>query len=399
MRKKLFVGLLVMFAVPIFAVAAMFDVAAHAAEQGAVAEVEVIASGLSNPRGLSFGADGSLYVAEAGRGGSGDCLPNPEGGDDLCYGTTGAVTRILSPTTTPTQSRVVTGLASIAVMTGTASTGPHDVVVDDDGQLKIIVGLGGDPTLRDSSSELVNLGQLVSATVTGTWTNTVDISAYEVSENPDGALIDSNPYSIVAVEDGYIVSDAGANALLHISSSGVITTVAVFPTRTAEFPPGSGTMIPMQAVPTGVTVGPDGAYYVGELTGFPYPVGGANVYRVVPGEEPEIFASGFTNVTGVAFDDDGNLYVLEIATNSLLSGDPTGALIRVTPYGLRQTLASAELFMPTALEMGPDGAVYVSNFSIFPALAPEGAGPPTGQVVRVTSGPIYTYYFPFIAHN
>jgi hypothetical protein len=37
----------------------------------------------------------------------------------------------------------------------------------------------------------------------------------------------------------------------------------------------------MQAVPTSVAVAPDGAYYVGQLTGFPFPVGGARVFRVV----------------------------------------------------------------------------------------------------------------------
>jgi hypothetical protein len=35
-----------------------------------------------------------------------------------------------------------------------------------------------------------------------------------------------------------------------------------------------------------VVVGPDGAYYVSQLTGFPFPVGAANVYRVVPGSAP-----------------------------------------------------------------------------------------------------------------
>jgi hypothetical protein len=76
----------------------------------------------------------------------------------------------------------------------------------------------------------------------------------------------------------------------------------------------------MDAVPTTVAVGPDGALYVGELTGFPYPVGGARIYRVVPGEvvlgeTPPIYADGFTNVIDIAFDHDGSLLVLELAKN------------------------------------------------------------------------------------
>ena len=58
------------------------------------ATVTTVASGLANPRGLNFGPDGALYVAEAGSGGSGPCIL---GSDGLvkCYGTTGAVTKIV----------------------------------------------------------------------------------------------------------------------------------------------------------------------------------------------------------------------------------------------------------------------------------------------------------------
>src|SRR5688572_8872256 len=74
--------------------------------------LQVIASGLDNPRGLTFGADGALYVAEAGRGGtSALCAPDPGTGANRCYGATGAVTRI---TGIGAQQRVVTGLPSIA---------------------------------------------------------------------------------------------------------------------------------------------------------------------------------------------------------------------------------------------------------------------------------------------
>ena len=120
--------------------------------------------------------------------------------------------------------------------------------------------------------------------------------------------------------------------------------------------------------------GPDRAYYVGQLTGFPFPVGGANVYRVEPGEDPEIFAPGFTNITDIAFGPDGSLYVLEFATNGMLSGDPAGALKRVKRNGTVETVVSEGLVAPTGLAIDRKGHAYISNF---------GALAGAGQVVRV----------------
>jgi len=43
---------------------------------------------------------------------------------------------------------------------------------------------------------------------------------------------------------------------------------------------------PTDPVPTGLARGPDGALYVGLLTGVPFAPGAASVYRVVPGQAP-----------------------------------------------------------------------------------------------------------------
>jgi len=116
-------------------------------------------------------------------------------------------------------------------------------------------------------------------------------------------------------------------------------------------------------------VGPDGDYYVGQLAGFPFPVGGANVYRVpAGGGDPEVFAAGFTGIIDIAFGPDGELYVLEIAKHGLLAGlrggDWTGALIRVATDGTRTEVASEGLFAPGGIALGADGALYVTNHSI-----------------------------------
>jgi hypothetical protein len=114
---------------------------------------------------------------------------------------------------------------------------------------------------------------------------------------------------------------------------------------------------------------------VGELTGFPFPVDGARIYKVVLGHDPEVFAEGFTSIIDMAFSPkDGLLYVLEFSTNGLLSGDLTGALIRVNLDGSQTVIASEGLVAPGGLTFDSEGAAYVSNFSIFPG---------EGQVVRI----------------
>ena len=188
---------------------------------------------------------------------------------------------------------------------------------------------------------------------------------------------------MLALRNQRIVADAGGNDLLMVNASGVITTVAVFPSRTVPAPPipNLPPQVDMQSVPDSIALGPDGAYYVGELTGFPFPVGGARVYRIVPGRAPQIYATGFTNIIGLQFASDGNLYVLEHAAKGLLQagqpgGDYTGALVRVTPTLSQTTVISTGLTAPTGLTISPQGGIYISN---------NGVSAGNGQVVRVVT--------------
>ncbi len=357
--------------------------------EGPLVGIDIVASNLDNPRSMAFGPDGGLYIAEAGRGGDAPCFEGAEG--QACYGATGAITRIMNGE----QERMTTGLPSLGGADGSNATGPHDVAFDANGTLHVIIGLGTSPAVRDTLGEVgMNLGQLASVSNSGEVTYVADIAAFEGANNPDGTQIDSNPFGIVAYAGGMAVTDAGANDLLQVTDARsqsvqdhVVSTLTVFPTRTVEFPPTSGSQIPMQSVPTGIAKGPDGALYIGELTGFPFPVGGAHVNRFMSGEETTVYADGFTNILDVAFDSAGNLYVLELAANSLLSGNTAGALIRVAPDGTRETIiagsaansssreaAGSALVNPTGMTVGSDGMIYISN---------NGRAAGTGQVIRI----------------
>jgi hypothetical protein len=322
---------------------------------------QVVASGLNNPRGLTFSPDGGLYVAEAGTGGSGPCFTGPEGGP-VCFGHSGSVTRIDGSG----QRRVLTGLPSYGEQgTGNTAIGPSDVAFQGQGSMYVTQGLGLDLDVSEAIPALAGMGKLLKKQgASGKLKVVADLAGFEDANNPTGDEKNVNPNSVLSDGSGRVVSDAGANDLLRVAANGRISVLATFPNRLVDAPPflglPPGTQIPMDAVPTSVTRGPDGALYVGQLTGFPFPVGGANVYRVVPGQAPQVFAGGFTNIIDLAFDQHGTLYVLEIFKNGLLSGDPTGALIRVDRGGGQHVVMSTGLITPGGLVLR-GGAAYVSN--------------------------------------
>jgi hypothetical protein len=322
----------------------------------------VVMSGLDNPRGLAFGPEGALYVAEAGRGGPGPCFVPPERGGLSCYGATGAISRLWRGD----QERVATGLPSYAGPAGDA-TGAHDISFLGRGGAYVTLGWGAEGLPRSVLGDVgEQFGWLVHMPASGRWRPVADIAAYEFAVNPGGGPPDPNPnpYGLLAEPGSRVVADAGTNALLRVAANGNVSTLAVFPSR----PQGR----PTDAVPTAVAVGPDGAYYVSELTGVPFAAGTANIYRVVPGQAPTVVWSGFTTVIDIAFGPDGSLYVLEHSTGPVFFQLP-GRLIKVAPDGTQTTIIEG-LMEPGSVAVGPDGALYVSNHS---------ASIGTGEVLRI----------------
>jgi len=286
----------------------------------------VVAHGLNNPRLLSFGP-GGLYVAEAGAGGAGACVNGDTG--TVCFGRTGSVTRIGHGQ----QRRVLSHLPSLAGAKGAEAIGPADVQVRSGGRYVLSIGIAQDIKARHS------LGS--SARRMGTWVTgrfghrshvLADILAFETRANPDHSKAhDSDPTGIVVRRHSVVGTDSGGNTLLrarrhHLSPH--IRALAVFPDVTVKLPGGKEGR--MQAVPTSVTARHRGAYYVSQLTGLPFPVGAAHIFKVIPGHAPRVWASGLTNVTDLTWSH-GRLYAVQIADGGLLNakGLPMGSLLRV----------------------------------------------------------------------
>lgn len=338
---------------------------------GGSSEPKVVATGLDNPRQLSFTRSGQLLIAEAGEGGSGPCFAGPEG--ETCFGLTGAVTML---TPHGRQFRVLRGLPSAAVKdVGSGASGPSDVA-EDRGQLAVLIGLGADPAVRATLPAAgQRLGTLVRTTWRGGLRTVADLAAWERDNNPIENA-DSNPVGLLVDDGRYVVVDAGGNTVLSVRRSGRIRQLAAFEGRLVEFPPGSGQRIPMQAVPTSAaTRGWDGAYYISELTGFPFPAGGANIYRLDPHTgNVTTYATGLTNVTDLAFHG-RTLYAVQIAANGLLAG-PVGSVVQVKPGGTtpaHHTTIAGNLPAPYGIAIHGHSAYVTTN----------SASKDVGQVVRI----------------
>jgi hypothetical protein len=363
------------------ATAALGAVVAVAAPTGADPSggITVVADGLDNPRQLTFGP-GGLWVAEAGHGGDGPCFESSTG--PACLGATGAITLIAPDGTT---SRVVAGLPSFAGADGVDATGPQGLTIVDG---TVWATIGG-PTTADRDAleqvfpEAGMLGQIGPVDPVGGGVEPrVDAWRFEATRNADQDLgnpkVDSNVVDVVVVGARTYFVDAGGNDLVLATADRVVP-LSVFANKLVPDPtaPPGVPPVPMNAVPTAVERGRDGALYVTQLTGFPFPVGGASVYRVDPvtGAQ-QVFATGFTNLIDLAFDADGDLYVLEHDADGLLAPGTDGAIARISPTGALQRLALAPgtLTRPTGITVGPDGALYVTNRATTPG---------AGQVLRI----------------
>lgn len=296
-------------------------------------------------------------------------MEGPEG--KACFGRTGAISVVGHHGA----RRVISGLPSIAAEDGSAAGGPTDVVVKRHGRYVVSFGLGGDLETRD---HLPRLGRRLMGTLAEGSLHSrrlrvlADLARYEARKDPDGAGVDSNPVGFTRWGRGFAAVHAGANDLLRVNRNGRIRTVAVFGTRSVPNPFG-GPDVDMLAVPTSVIPEPHGSLLVSQLTGFPFPVGGAQIFKVRPGHDPRVYATGLTNVTDLAWHR-GHLYVVQIADAGLLEeGLPMGSLVRIERDGSQHTVLD-DLPAPYGVAVR-GGSAYVTTCSVCPG---------GGEVVKVS---------------
>jgi len=136
-------------------------------------------------------------------------------------------------------------------------------------------------------------------------------------------------------------------------------------------------------VPTAVATSDNDKFYVGNLDTFPVVPGSSKIYEISKDGHIRAVAEGVSAVTGVAFDSQHRMYVLEMSTSVNGPNPGDGKVVRMNhpdggPHDRDQTVIASGLTFPTAMTFGPDGALYVSNVGF--AFPPDGEG----QVLRIT---------------
>jgi len=334
-------------------------------QKNLVATVSVLASGLNNPRGLTFGPDGSLYVAEGGTGGvnstAGLCTQVIPPIGPYTGSNTGA--RILKVDWAGHVTTVAAGLPSsqTAATQGSLVSGVGDVAFIGNTLYAVLGGAGCSHAISNVPNGIVRVRG------NKTWEVVANLSEWQMSHpvakpEEDDFEPDGTWYGMVPVGGSLYAVEPNHGEIVKINGKGEID-------RLIDISASEG-----HIVPTAIAYH-NGNFYVGNLDVFPI-TGNSNVYKVTPSGEISVVEKGFNAILGIAFDKAGGMYVLENTTGNPFPTPGTGDIIRIDPSGERRALVTG-LNLPTALAFGPDDHLYVSNW---------GFGPPAlggGEILKI----------------
>ncbi len=334
----------------------------------AQSSVSVLTSGLDNPRGLTFGPDGNLYVAEGGTAGNlsttpADCeqVPFPVGP----Y-TGGFTARISKITPAGARTTVADGLPSsqTSPALGNLASGVADVAFVGDQLYALLAGAGCSHGLLGTTNAILRVH------ANGTTSQVADLSAFQHANpvarpEPDDFEPDGTWYSMIAIRGNLYAVEPNHGEVVRVAP----TTGAI--ARVVDVSAIEGHIVP-------TVIAYHGNFFLGYLGTFPIAPGTEGILKLTPSGQLRPWVNGLTTVLGLAFDRENRMYVLESMTAAGFPGPGevgTGRILRIAPSGATDTIASG-LSFPTAMTLGPDGALYVSNLGF--------AGPGAGQILRVT---------------
>ncbi len=326
----------------------------------------IVAEGLWNPAGLVF-ADGTLYIGETGVASPGTdgetvATPNAEG-TPIAQApglVPGQITAVPASGEASVLSTGIDGVIGMAIVDGTfyVSCGGGSV------------GSGFQPLPIENTVDSIDLAS-------GDLTEVASIGPYEVENNPDGTDVNPNLYGMAASTDGQLfVADAGGNVIYQVDpTSGDFSVFAVIPTLEAltGSTPEAGAP-ERQSVPTGVVVDDSGNVHVLLLgIGF-WP--GPSLLTYAPDGTYTAGATGLTTAVALAMGPDGLLYATQLSDDFESEQPGPGNVYRITADGEIEAVVEG-LFFPHGIAFDDDGNLYVTTNSII-----SGPDAPLGQVLR-----------------
>ena len=330
------------------------------ANDSTVTTQTIFATGLHDPRGLKFGPDGNLYVAEAGTGGTTVCttclqVVPPVG--PYFGSNTGA--RISKIDANGVRTTVADNIPSSTTQpaAGSGIQGVADVEFIGNTLYGVTAGSGPSHSVQDVPNGIIKVNK------NGTWKIVANCSEYLLTHpvstidsgdyEPDGT-----PYSMTSAGGDLFITQPNQQEIDKINpATGKISRVVDI---SILHPFTEGHWLG----PTSI-VHHNGSFYFGTLTSFPTVHGAASVYKLNEDGNYSVYASGFSAILGIAFDNHNRLYVIEDI--GLDSGTPgMSDIVRLDENGHKQVIASG-LNFPSAMTFGPDGKLYVSVWGIGPS--------------------------------
>jgi SMP-30/Gluconolactonase/LRE-like region len=338
----------------------VYFTASNAQEAAANVHVSVLASGLNNPRGLKFGPDGKLYVAEGGIGGSQlppnrpRCTVVPPVGPYTGSAVGSRISRIDADGNRTTVADNLPSSQTSADL-GSLVSGVADIAFVGNTMYAILAGAGCSHGVTSVPNAVIRVHH------NGTWNMVANLSAYQRAHpvaNPQPADFepDGTWYSMIALDGDLYAVEPNHGEIVRVTTDGNIT-------RVIDVSASQG-----HVVPTALAY--KGTFYVANLGVFPQDAGTSKVWTVSPVGQIKLAATGFNMVLGLAFDQRGRMYVLEMSAAPAPTPG-TGRVVRLSHDGTRRTVIVDGLFLPTGMTFGPDGNLYVSNIGF--------GAPPTGM--------------------